>query len=81
MSAQWYYMSHGWFHTTKRIGPISEPEMLLRIDRGKISPETLVQSTKTRQRWVPMSTIEPAMRRWKASHPNEAGDAAHGQAS
>jgi len=71
MNAQWYYMTSGWFGKAKRVGPISEQDMLLRIDRGKINPETLVQSKKTRERWVPMSSVGPAMKRWQKSHPAE----------
>jgi len=64
MSADWFYMSSGWFHKGKRVGPISEQDLLRRIDTGKIQPETLIQSRKTRERWVPMSTVGPAMARW-----------------
>lgn len=70
MNADWFYMSSGWFHKAKRVGPLSDHDLLLRIDQGKIQPETLVQSHKTRQRWVPMSTIGPAMARWRISHPD-----------
>lgn len=70
MSSQWFYMSEGWFQRGKRIGPISEPDLLIRIDQGKIHPETLIQSHKTRDRWVPMSSVGPAMSRWVASHPD-----------
>ncbi|MEM6364748.1 MAG: DUF4339 domain-containing protein [Planctomycetota bacterium] len=70
MSAKWYYMSRGWFHRARRVGPISEPDLLLRIDQGKITPETLVQSKKTRDRWVPMNRVGPAMKRWKQAHPD-----------
>ncbi|EMI54090.1 hypothetical protein RSSM_04460 [Rhodopirellula sallentina SM41] len=70
MSADWFYMSSGWFHKAKRVGPISERDLLQRIDAGKIQPETLVQSRKTRERWVPMSTVGPAMARWLKANPN-----------
>lgn len=70
MSADWFYMSSGWFHRAKRVGPISEQDLLRRIDDGKIQPETLVQSHKTRQRWVPMSSVGPAMARWLQANPN-----------
>lgn len=69
MGADWYYMARGWIRKARPIGPISEAELLLRIDRGKITPETLLRSTKTRGKWVPMNTIKPAMQRWKQSHP------------
>lgn len=69
MGAEWYYMAHGWIRKARRVGPISEADLLLRIDQGKISPETLLQSVKTRGKWVPMNSIKPAMQRWKKSHP------------
>lgn len=71
MSSNWFYMSSGWFQKGKRVGPISEQELLIRVDQGKIRPETLVQSKKTREQWVPMSRVGPAMKRWLASHPEE----------
>ncbi|MEM6689632.1 MAG: DUF4339 domain-containing protein [Planctomycetota bacterium] len=69
MSAGWYYMASGWFQKNKRVGPISDAELLMRIDTGKILPETLLQSDKTRGKWVPMSNIHSAMKRYKRSHP------------
>lgn len=69
MGADWYYMASGWIRKARRVGPISESDLLHRIDQGKISPETLLQSSKTRGKWVPMNTIAPAMKRWKQSHP------------
>lgn len=66
MSADWYYMSSGWIRKTKRVGPITEPELLARIDDGRILPHTLVQSVKTKGKWIPMSLVEPAMDRYKA---------------
>ena len=76
MSADWFFVRHGWFyswlHKGKKIGPIDEHDFLLRIDRGEILPDTLVQSaTKTRGRWVRMSKIKPALERWNKSHPPE----------
>ncbi|TWT54238.1 hypothetical protein Pla22_18790 [Rubripirellula amarantea] len=69
MSSGWYYMCTGWLRKGRRVGPISEADLLLRIDQGKIVPETLLQSMKTKGKWVPMSSIGPAMNRWKKSHP------------
>ncbi len=66
MSADWYYMASGWMRKAKRVGPISETDLLTRIDDGRILPHTLVQSSKTKGKWVPMSLIEPAMERYKA---------------
>lgn len=68
MSAEWYYLANGWLRKTREVGPISENDLLLRIDQGKISPETLLMSSKTKKRWVPMSTIAAAMARWKEHH-------------
>ena len=67
--AAWYYMSKGWMRKTRRIGPITEADLLMRIDSGKIVPDTLLQSEKTKGKWVPMSDVRPAMKRWKQSHP------------
>ena len=72
MSADWFYMSSGWFHRAKRVGPITEHDFLSQIDRGKILPDTLVQSSKTRNKWVPMSSVGPAMKRWSENHPDQA---------
>ncbi len=66
MSAEWYYMESGWIRKAKRIGPITETDLLNRIENGRIQPHTLVQSSKTKGKWVPMSLIEPAMERYKA---------------
>lgn len=68
----WYYMSKGWFRKTHRVGPISERELLECIDKGKIQPSTMVQSEKTRNKWVPMNRIGPAIRHYRRSHPDEA---------
>ncbi len=70
MGVNWYYMTSSWFGKTKRVGPVSESDLLLRIDQGKIMPDTLLQSPKTKDRWVPMKQIAPAMNRWLKSHPN-----------
>lgn len=69
MGTGWYYMGTSWLRKTRRVGPISEAQLLERIDRGKIEPETLVQSSKTKNKWVPMSKIGPAMKRWQKLHP------------
>ncbi len=71
MGAGWYYMASGWLRKGRRVGPISEADLLLRIDQGKISPDTLLQSSKTRGKWVPMNSIGPAMKRWRESHPDD----------
>ena len=72
MSATWYYMARGWlFQKGRRVGPISEHDLLARIDQGKIVPDTLLQSSKTKGKWVPMNSVAPAMNRWKQMHPDE----------
>ena len=69
MSADWFFLRHGWFRRGKKIGPIDEHDLLLRIDRGEIQPDTLVQSeVKTRGRWIRMDKVEPAYERWKRTH-------------
>ena len=74
MDRDWYYLKKGWIRKRKRVGPISEGVLLGLIDAGKIEPQTLLQSGKTKGKWVPMETIDAAMKRWKASHPDETGD-------
>lgn len=69
MSADWYYMKHRWIIGSKKVGPISEHELLTKIDSGEISPETLLMSSKTREHWVKMKEIGIAFKRWKQSHP------------
>lgn len=77
MSADWYYMKTTFFYRQKRIGPINEVELLTRIDKGDISPETLLASdSKTHGHWMPMREIRPAYKHWKDSHPNAHDDAA-----
>lgn len=70
MSAKWFYKKERWLRTPKSIGPISESDLLHRIDDGKIAPETMLMSSKTRDRWVPMSSIASALKRWKDHHPD-----------
>ncbi len=65
MSADWYYMTSGWIRKTKRVGPISDAELLARITEGKILPHTLLQSVKTKGKWVPMNMVAPAMERYR----------------
>lgn len=69
MSADWFFLRHGWFHRGKKVGPIDEHDLLLRIDRGEIQPDTLIQSElKTRGRWIRMDKVTPAYQRWKQTH-------------
>jgi hypothetical protein len=69
MSADWYYMKHRWLIGSKKIGPVSEHELLTKIDNGEITPQTLVMSSKTREHWVKMSEISSAYKRWLQRHP------------
>lgn len=75
MSVGWYYMASGWFRKARRVGPISEADLLLLIEQGKVTPDTLVQSNKTKGKWVPMNTVGPAMKRWRQLHPEEEQEA------
>lgn len=68
MSAHWFYMKRRWIGGAKKVGPLTEHDLLLRIDRGEITPETLLYSEKTKHHWVKMEEIAPALKRWQASH-------------
>jgi len=72
MSAGWFYMTTGWLRKGRRVGPITESDLLAGIDKGKIAPETLLQSTKTKGKWVPMKSVGPAMSRWMKVNPDVA---------
>lgn len=72
MGAGWYYMASGWIRKNRRVGPITESDLLVRIDQGKIMPQTLLQSSKTKGKWVPMNSVGPAMKRWRKLHPDDA---------
>ena len=74
MSADWYFLRPGgFFHRRKRVGPITEQELLMRIEKGEVRPDTLLSSTsKTRGHWVAMKEIKPAIRHWKQHHPDAA---------
>ncbi|KAA5539934.1 DUF4339 domain-containing protein [Roseiconus nitratireducens] len=69
-------MTSGWLRKSHRVGPISEADLLERIEKGQIAPETLVQSSKTRNKWIPMNKVGPAMAAWKRSHPEAADQTA-----
>lgn len=71
MSADWYYLSSGFFGGQKQIGPISESDFCAKIERGKIRPETMVSSTsKTHGRWLRMQQIPVAMDLYRQKHPD-----------
>lgn len=73
MSADWYFLKAGFFNRRKRVGPICERELLTRIDKGELDPDTLMSSTsKTHGHWIPMRKVKPAMQRWKDKHPDAA---------
>ena len=72
LQSGWYYMASGWLRKSRRVGPISDTDLLAKIEAGKIEPDTLVQSNKTKGKWVPMKSIGPAMKRWRKLHPAEA---------
>jgi hypothetical protein len=76
MSTNWFYMASGWLRKARRVGPISEADLLSRIDKGQIEPGTLVQSSKTKNKWIPMNKVGPAMDRWRRSHPESTENAA-----
>jgi len=72
MSADWYFMKRrwfGWFGPPRKVGPFSDHDLLERIDRGEVTPETLLMNhVKTKRRWVKMSTIAPAYKHWRHRH-------------
>ncbi|QDV21973.1 DUF4339 domain-containing protein [Aureliella helgolandensis] len=73
MSADWYFLQSGFFYKHKRVGPINENELLQRIEKGHVNPDTLLSSTsKTHGHWIAMREIKPAIRHWKQCHPDAA---------
>jgi len=70
MSGDWFYMKHRWIGGTKKIGPITDTDLLGRIDDGQIKPDTLLMSSKTRNRWIRMEEIGPAIKHWRKLHPS-----------
>lgn len=73
MSVEWYYMARGWIRRNRPVGPISEADLLTCIDEGKIQPHTLIQSSKTKGRWIPMNLVEPAMERYRMAQEQSEG--------
>jgi hypothetical protein len=69
MSADWFYLKRGWFGGTKKVGPMDEHTLLVRIETGEIRPETMLISAKTRNRWVRMEEVGPAMKQYRKLHP------------
>ena len=75
MSADWYFMKTGFFGSHKTVGPISENEMLERIGKGEVAPETKISSTsKTHGHWLSMREIRPAFKHWQQTHPKAHDD-------
>jgi hypothetical protein len=74
MSADWFFLKTGFFSRHKTVGPISEPDLLSRISKGEITPETMLSSTsKTHGQWIPMKKIRAAMDHWDRTHPKTGG--------
>lgn len=72
MSADWYFMSSTFFGGRKTVGPISETDLIHKIEKGKIKPDTMISSTsKTHGHWVKMGEIRVAKKVWDKSHPTE----------
>ncbi len=69
MSGDWFYMKRRWIGGTQKVGPLSDTDLLVRIDHGQINPDTLVLSSKTKNRWVKMAEIGPAIKHWRKLHP------------
>ena len=70
MSADWYFMKKSFFGTSKTVGPIAESEFLHRIEKGEISPDSIVSSkSKTHGQWMHLKEIPAAHEHWKKSHP------------
>ena len=70
MSADWYFLKKGFFGKFKSVGPIPESEFLQKIDKGEISPETMVSSTsKTHGHWMHLKEIRAGYKHWQKSHP------------
>ena len=41
MSTGWYYMANSWLRKSRRVGPITEADLLMRIDKGHIDPRDI----------------------------------------
>ncbi len=79
MSADWYFIKTGFFGGHKPVGPINETQMLERIGKGEVRPETMVSSTsKTHGHWVPMREIRPAYKHYQETHPKSRTTDGHG---
>jgi hypothetical protein len=76
MSADWFFMKKSFFGKSKTIGPIAEADFLRKIEKGEISPETMVSSTsKTHGHWMHLKEIRAGLQHWKKTHPSTNGAA------
>jgi hypothetical protein len=76
MSADWFFMKKGFFGKTRAIGPIAETDFMHKIEKGEISPETMVSSTsKTHGHWMHLKEIRVGLQLWKKTHPSSNGAA------
>lgn len=76
MSADWYFMTTGFFGGQKTVGPISEVDLVKKIEKGIINPETMMSSTsKTHGHWIRMKEIRVAKKVWDKTHPQANGAA------
>ncbi len=76
MSADWFFMKKSFFGGAKTVGPIGEIDFMHKIEKGEISPETMVSSTsKTHGHWMHLKEIRVAYQHWKKSHPTANGAA------
>jgi hypothetical protein len=76
MSADWYFMKRGFFGGSKTVGPISDRDLLRKIEKGEIVPDTMISSsTKTHGHWMHVKDIRAAIQHWKKSHPSAHGAA------
>jgi len=69
MSGDWFYMKRRWIGGTKKVGPLTDADLLHRIDDGQIQPDTLLLSSKTKHKWIRMADIGPAIKHWRKLHP------------
>jgi len=74
MSADWFFMKKGFFGKSKAVGPIGESDFLHKIEKGEISPETMVSSTsKTHGHWMHLKEIRAGLKHWEKTHPSTNG--------
>ena len=52
MGVGWYYMASGWIRKNRRVGPISEADLLSQISKGKISSSYGSKSILQRKRLI-----------------------------